>query len=51
MLTARQRELVEFIDHATTMSGGVCPSYSEMQVALGYSPKSKGSIHRLLHAC
>lgn len=48
-LTARQKELVDFIAAYTRRTGGVAPSYAEMMQALGV--RSKNRIHDLLKKC
>lgn len=47
MLTAKQRELLVFIQHRLDQSG-VSPSFEEMKDALGL--KSKSGVHRLISA-
>ncbi len=47
MLTAKQRELLMFID-ARLKDGGVSPSFDEMREALEL--KSKSGVHRLISA-
>jgi len=49
MLTARQKELVEYIATETARTGGIAPTRREMAVALG--AKSAGDITRLVRAC
>ena len=46
-MTPRQLECLRFID-ARIRETGVCPSYEEMQAAIGL--KSKSGIHRLVAA-
>lgn len=48
MLTARQAQLLGFIETYTREHGGVSPSFGEMSTALGL--RSKSGIHRLLEA-
>ena len=47
MLTAKQRELLMFID-ARLKEGGISPSFDEMREALDL--KSKSGVHRLISA-
>lgn len=47
-LTAKQAELLDFIEAMTLQNGGVAPSYEEMKCALGL--KSKSGIHRMVLA-
>src|SRR4030095_8888179 len=47
MLTAKQRELLLFIDHRLK-EDGVSPSFDEMREALEL--KSKSGVHRLISA-
>ena len=47
MLTAKQRELLLFIDHRLKESG-ISPSFDEMREAR--DPKSKSVVHRLISA-
>jgi repressor LexA len=48
MLTAKQRELLSYIDQRLKASG-VSPSFDEMREALDL--KSKSGVHRLISAC
>jgi SOS-response transcriptional repressor LexA len=45
-LTRRQADALATIIELTRRSGGVAPSYGELQVALGIS--SRGAVHRLI---
>lgn len=47
-LTAKQAELLAYIETHTTENKGVAPSFQEMQDALGL--KSKSGVHRLITA-
>ena len=47
MLTAKQRELLQFI-HGRLQESGVSPSFDEMREALDL--KSKSGVHRLISA-
>lgn len=47
-LTAKQRDLLEFIRAFSAENGGVAPSYEEMMHAMGLA--SKSGIHRLVVA-
>jgi SOS-response transcriptional repressor LexA len=49
MLTARQKQLVDFIAAETARTGGVAPTQRQMARALGY--KSQSGITKLLRAC
>lgn len=46
MLTTRQRNLLNFIVAEIARTGGVAPSFEEMQAHLGES--SKSGVHRLV---
>lgn len=47
-LTEQQRRLLDFIETYTAQTGGICPSYVEMQKALSLA--SKSGVHRVVHA-
>ena len=47
-MTRKQRQLLKLIHEALKADGGVCPSYEEMQKAVGL--KSKSGINRLVVA-
>mgnify|MGYP000143500635 CR=1 FL=1 len=49
MLTARQRELVDFIGSYTKEHGGVAPSHEDICQHMGFV--SKGAVTRLFRAC
>jgi len=49
MLTARQKQLVDFIAAETARTRGVAPTQRQMAKALGY--KSQSGVTKLLHAC
>lgn len=49
MLTARQKQFVDFVSSEMARTGGVSPTFSEIGRRLGIS--SKASIHRLVTAC
>lgn len=46
MLTARQREVLEFIDRSIRQSGGISPTHAEIAAALGMS--SVGHLHSIV---
>ena len=46
MLTHRQKECLDFIEGYIASTGGVAPTFREMQGGLG--AKSKDTIHKLL---
>jgi repressor LexA len=48
MLTAKQKEALDFIDHATKSAGGVSPSHAEIRDALGLN--STSGVDRLVCA-
>lgn len=48
MLTRQMKDVLDYIDEATTSSGGVCPSYQEIGTAVGL--KSKSNVSRVIHA-
>lgn len=47
-MTPKQKQLLDFIKDYLATSGGVSPSYEEMRTGTGL--KSRGGIHRLVHA-
>ena len=48
MLTRQMKDVLDYIDEATTSSGGVCPSYQEIGTAVGL--KSKSGVFRVVNA-
>jgi SOS-response transcriptional repressor LexA len=49
LLTARQKQLLDFIAAETARTGGVPPTVRQMMLALGF--KSKGGVARVIDAC
>lgn len=45
-LTKREKDLFDYIEAEMARTGGVCPSFEQMRIALG--SKSKSGVHRLM---